>query len=194
MKKSRTSLRGSRIGLLNCSDQDAATLTRQLSRLGAFAVRLERLTDQAFEGDEALSALLFDGDADNVDRTLDADTGLRLPVLALIGSETPSNLARIARLSVSGYMMKPVRAFGVITALHFGLQSFSARDELEKQVEALECRLKRRRFVVAAQLHLMRAHGLSEDEAFKWLRAAAMERRITIEAISIDLVANKVSA
>lgn len=35
----------------------------------------------------------------------------------------------------------------------------------------------------------MRDHGLSEDAAFEQLRVAAMDRRTTIEAISLEMVA-----
>ncbi|PZQ50169.1 MAG: hypothetical protein DI556_08870 [Rhodovulum sulfidophilum] len=189
MKRGRMSLRGCGIGLLGCNEQDGATLSRQLSRLGAVAVTLTAIPETGQGGAGDLAALILDGDSEYADQPSGADLGRALPVVALLGSEAPSSLQRVARLSISGYLMKPARSFGVMAALSFARQNFVARRDLEAKADRLEERLRRRRFVVAAQLGLMREYGLSEADAFERLRGAAMERRTTIEAISVDLVA-----
>lgn len=189
MKQSRNSFRAARIGLLGCSDQDRATLTRQLSRLGALSVCCRVVEEDHFDGATRLKALFVDGEADLPDRALPADTGRRLPTIALVGSEAPSHLNRLLRLSISAYLMKPVRSMGVLTALTVGCRMFDTCSKLEDQVERLDDRLKQRRHVFAAQLALMTELGISEAAAFARLRGAAMERRMTIEEISVELVA-----
>lgn len=127
MRKSRASFRGCRIGLLGCNEQDGATLARQLHRLGARAAPLATITEQDLDGEAALSAAFWDSDCDSPDPAAGADLGLRVPIVALIGSETPSSLGRIARLSSSAFLMKPVRSFGVMAALSFARANFIAR-------------------------------------------------------------------
>lgn len=189
MKQSRHSLRAARIGLLGCSDQDRATLTRQLSRLGAVSVTCHAVEEEHVDGATKLTALFVDGEAEISEHMLPAGTCRRVPTIALVGSEAPSHLNRILRLSISAYLMKPVRTAGVLTALRMGCQMFDRCSKLEDQIERLEDRLKGRRHVFAAQLAIMTEYGISETAAFARLRGAAMERRMTIEEISAELVA-----
>jgi AmiR/NasT family two-component response regulator len=188
MKQSRHSFRAARIGLLGCSDQDRVALTRQLTRLGAVSVPLDAVDESHLEGEDRLRALFLDGDADISDRTLPADAGRRIAIIALVGSEAPSHLNRILRQSISAHLMKPVRSVGIMTALSVASQTFRTHGRLAEQVERLETRLKQRRHVFAAQLALMNELGLDEEAAFARLRGAAMERRMTIEEFSVALL------
>ena len=189
MKQSRHSFRAARIGLLGCSDQDRATLTRQLSRLGALSVPCRAVEESHLDGATRLKALFVDGEAETPEQALPADTGRRVATIALVGSEAPSHLNRLLRLSISAYLMKPVRSAGVLTALTVGCRTFDRCAKLEDQIERLEDRLKHRRHVFAAQLALMTELGIGEAAAFARLRGAAMERRMTIEEISAEFMA-----
>ena len=160
-------------------------------RLGASAVTLERVVEHHLTGEERLEALFVDGDADLCQRDLPSDTGQRVAIVALVGSEVPSHLSRLLRLSVSAHIMKPVRSVGILSALTFARQSFRDHRELADQVDKLEDRLRQRRFVFAAQLALMEELGISESAAFARLRGAAMERRTTIEEISVEFLADR---
>jgi AmiR/NasT family two-component response regulator len=112
-----------------------------------------------------------------------------VPLIALVGSEAPSRLEWILSLNISAFLIKPVRSVGVLTALAVASREFQLRKALRARIERLEERLQGRRFVVSAQLALMRDHGLSEADAFARLRRLAMEGRTTIEAISIGITA-----
>ncbi len=189
MKRSRHSFRAARIGLLGCSDHDKAALTRQLSRLGALAVPLKAVKEAHLEGPARLKALFLDGEAEISEEALPAQTGRRLAIIALVESEAPSHLNRIFRRSISAHLMKPVRSVGILTALTVGCHTFQTHSKLVGQIERLEDRLRHRRYVFAAQLTLMTELDISEEAAFARLRAAAMERRVTIEEISVELLA-----
>jgi len=183
------SFRGDRIGLLGCSEQDRISLTRQLGRLGALSGRIEAIENSHLEGPERLQALFLDGEADFGEDVLPADTGKRIAIIALIGSEAPSHLNRILRHSISAHLMKPVRSVGILTALCVARQTFHTHGKLADEVGKLSERLKHRRFVLAAQIRLMKEFGISETEAFAKLRNMAMERRATIEDVSVELLA-----
>jgi hypothetical protein len=49
--------------------------------------------------------------------------------------------------------------------------------------------IRTRRIVIAAVLQIMESQRLSEPNAFALLRRTAMERRTTIEQLSVDIVA-----
>ncbi|MEJ8572353.1 ANTAR domain-containing response regulator [Microbaculum marinum] len=188
MEQSRHSFRAAKIGLLGCNAHDRTTLTRQLSRLGALPVPLEAVASDHLEGSDRLCVLVVDGEAELGEEAFPRNTGRHIAIVALVGSEAPSHLNRILRQSISAHMMKPVRSVGLFTALCIARQSFDVHSRLAGRVEKLEDRIRQRRFVFAAQLALMKALDISEEAAFARLRSAAMERRITIEEMSVELV------
>jgi len=106
-----------------------------------------------------------------------------------VGSEAPSRLDWILSRDICAFLIKPVRSVGVLTALAVACREFQRRQALDLRLARLEERLRARRFVVSAQLALMRDHGLSEADAFARLRRLAMERRTTIEHVSVGLAA-----
>ncbi len=188
MVQSLHSFREARIGLLGCNEQDFMALTRQLGRLGALSLRVDAIDDRHLEGPEKLEALFVEGEADLGQDILPADCGKHIAIIALVGSEAPSQLNRILRHTISAHLMKPVRSMGILTALCVAGQTFRTHSKLTGEIEKLSERLKRRRFVFSAQLRLMNELGISEAAAFTKLRDAAMERRVTIEDISVELL------
>ena len=60
--------------------------------------------------------------------------------------------------------------------------------EKAAHVEKLEARIRSRRIVFAAVLQIMRAHDLSEAEAFALIRQTAMRHRTTVEQLSAEIV------
>ena len=111
------------------------------------------------------------------------------PVIALVGTETPSRLKWLLELGPAAFLVKPLRSAGLYTALVVAFDQAEKRAETAKRIERLEERIRSRRIVFAAVLHIMRRHELAEPDAFALIRRTAMQYRTTIEQLCADIVA-----
>ena len=111
------------------------------------------------------------------------------PIVALIGTETPSRLKWLLDLQPASFLIKPLRSAGLYTALVVAFDTAQRRLEEAAHIERLEDRIRSRRVVFAAVLHVMRSHALSEEDAFELIRQTAMRYRITIEQLCADIIA-----
>lgn len=191
MRKRGLSFRDFKVAVLQCELNDRRTLLRQFARLGVDAVCRDDFAPADALDD--IEAIVFDGDVSLPSGKFPETPWPDVPLIALVGSEAPSRLEWILARSISAYLIKPVRPVGVLTALAVASRAFQLRQALRARIERLEERLQGRRFVFSAQLALMRDHGLSEADAFARLRRLAMERRTTIEEISIGLISRSTS-
>ena len=111
------------------------------------------------------------------------------PIIALIGTETPSRLKWLLDLQPASFLIKPLRSAGLYTALVVAFDSAQRRIDEAAHIERLEDRIRSRRVVFAAVLQIMRGHGLSETDAFTLIRQTAMRHRTTIEQLSAEIIA-----
>ena len=111
------------------------------------------------------------------------------PIIALIGTETPSRLKWLLDLQPASFLIKPLRSAGLYTALVVAFDSAQRRIDEAAYIERLEDRIRSRRVVFAAVLQIMRGHGLSETDAFTLIRQTAMRHRTTIEQLSAEIIA-----
>jgi AmiR/NasT family two-component response regulator len=142
---------------------------------------------------EAPADILF-VDADALDPARDAAlSGGAIALVTIIGHETPSRLQRAYELEPAAFLMKPIRPSGVYTALYFAANEHRRRREMLERLEGLEARLGARRFVIKAILHLVEAHGIDDEEAYRRLRRESMRQRVTVEELAVQLVAQRES-
>lgn len=174
----RSNFRGARALIQLRDEAGSAVLVRTLERLG-----LQITTDPA----EA-EIVFFDADEDVAAPSRD------IPLVALVGSEAPSRLGRVVRQRASAWLMKPLRATGIFTAVFVAFNEHAARQREAQEREALRRRAEGRRVVVKAILQLMAKQGLSDDEAYRELRATSMRRRISVEEFAAELVAASTSS
>jgi AmiR/NasT family two-component response regulator len=111
-----------------------------------------------------------------------------IPVMALVGTETPSRLKGLLELEPASFLVKPLRSAGLYSALVLAFDRAEKTMEMAQRIERLEARVRARRVVLAALLQIMRRHDLSEPDAFAWIRRTAMEHRTTIEELSVQIV------
>ena len=181
------SVRGRRALVVMRDERDISILHRQFGRLGMFVAdhdpddhRLPRIpstsscwTPTAFRS-RATRVMAWRVDA---------------PVVALIGTEAPSRLKWLLDLQPASFLIKPLRSAGLYTALVVAFDTAQRRLEEAAHIERLEDRIRSRRVVFAAVLHVMRSHALTEEDAFNLIRQTAMRYRITIEQLCADIIA-----
>jgi AmiR/NasT family two-component response regulator len=186
-RSSPFSVRGRRALMVMRDEREIAIVRRQLNRLGMTTAEID--PTQAPSPDQAVDVIVLD--ADSIPIRSDSITAWRVnaPIIALIGTETPSRLKWLLDLQPASFLVKPLRSAGLYTALVVAFDSAQRRIEEAAYVEKLEDRIRSRRVVFAAVLQVMRAHALSEDDAFALIRQTAMRHRTTIEQLSAEIIA-----
>ena len=126
-------------------------------------------------------------DGDGVAAAAQAVTDAQCPVV-LFTSHTRADLVDRARTAgVMAFLLKPLRAPELAPTLDLAVARFREARELRQSLEA-------RKFIERAKGHLMARFGLTEDEAFRRLRRAAMDsRRPMVEVARALLVSESLT-
>ena len=169
--------------MVHPADQNRLVLETTLAKLGLGVTALDPLVGQTL--------------ATSVDRIdlafLDVDSGGTcalpcgqgdIPLVAMIGHESPSRLQQAFELLPSAFLLKPVRPSGVYTAIFFAINGHARDRQQARTVSSLEARHRARRLVMKAVLRLMERHGVDDDEAYRRLRKESMRLRMTVEDLS----------
>ena len=184
-KPSSFSLRGRKALVAIKDERDATIVRRQFERLGIDIVTW----DGNANGDCRPDVTLIDDEFLPLTSPAQRASLGRSPVIALLGTETPSRLKLVLDLDPASFLVKPLRSAGIYAALVLAFERSERSNELKQQVLKLEQRLRSRRVVLAAVLQVMHTHALAEPAAFALIRRAAMEQRKTIEELSAEITA-----
>jgi AmiR/NasT family two-component response regulator len=168
-------------------ERDIALLRRQFDRLGMSVIEAEPAQSQL--PPDPVDVIVLDADSIPIKSDCALSWKINSPIIALIGTETPSRLKWLLDLQPASFLVKPLRSAGLYTALVVAFDCAQRRIEEAAHVERLEDRIRSRRIVVAAVLQLIRAHALSEEDAFTLIRQTAMRYRTTIEQLSVEIIA-----
>ena len=180
------SIRGRRALMVMRDEREISIVRRQLSRLGMTISEHDPAEPPPIPPSDVI--LL---DADSIPIKSDHATLWKgsVPIIAVIGTETPSRLKWLLDLRPATFLVKPLRSAGLYTALVIAFDSAQRRVEHAAHIEKLEDRIRSRRVVFAAILQVMRGHDMSETEAFALIRQTAMRHRTTIEVLSAEILA-----
>jgi AmiR/NasT family two-component response regulator len=177
--------RGRRVLLLHKADRDREVLAAQLMRLGMtvecsdVAERQHwNLVDVCFFDADAVKRQIFPWGCNEPD----------IPLIAMIGSETPERIKWCLATGVTSFLVKPIRSSGTYLALMQVEYFFSARIRFNAEMNDMQERVKSRRIVFKALLQVMKAFSLDEDQAFEKLRSVSMHQQVSIEALSVSIV------
>jgi AmiR/NasT family two-component response regulator len=186
-KPSTFAVRGRRALMIMKDERDIALLRRQFDRLGMSVIEAEPAQLQL--PPNPVDVIVLDADSIPIKSDCALSWKINSPIIALIGTETPSRLKWLLDLQPASFLVKPLRSAGLYTALVVAFDCAQRRIEEAAHVERLEDRIRSRRIVVAAVLQLIRAHALSEEDAFTLIRQTAMRYRTTIEQLSAEIIA-----
>ncbi|HVE23524.1 MAG TPA: ANTAR domain-containing protein [Acidocella sp.] len=115
-----------------------------------------------------------------------------VPLVALLGSEAPGRIEWALSHFACAFMTKPIGSSGAFQALVVAHHLHGEIQRMRHSVGELSERLRARPLVVRAVLEVMRQHRLDETQALDRLRRAAMQARMTVEALAATLVARPV--
>ncbi|MEH2569842.1 ANTAR domain-containing response regulator [Bradyrhizobium sp. AZCC 2289] len=181
------SVRGRRALVVIRDEREISIVRRQLNRLGMSVTECDPA--ESPPADEAFDVVVVDADTIPIKSDLATAWKVSAPIVALIGTETPSRLKWLLDLQPASFLVKPLRSAGLYTALVVAFDSAQRRTDEAAYIERLEDRIRSRRVVFAAVLQIMRSHALSESDAFTLVRQTAMRHRSTIEQLSAEIIA-----
>jgi AmiR/NasT family two-component response regulator len=178
-------LRGGRALIVAEEGASTAALVATLGRLGVVPlyVRPGSAELDPVQLDPERDVLLVDGD-------LAAGLSLPLsplaqlppaPVVGLVGIEAPSQLRLLMVLGATAFLRKPVHHGSIYSSLFLCVNEYHRRLSLERQLQELQHRRGKRRFVIKAVLDVMQRSGVDDDQAYDWLRRESMRARMGLE-------------
>jgi AmiR/NasT family two-component response regulator len=187
-RQSPFSVRGRRALMVMRDERESAIMRRQLDRLGVTITEYDWACTTP--SGEAFDVIVLDADIIPIKSDQVAPWKDDTPIIALVGTETPSRLKWLLDLQPASFLIKPLRSAGLYTALVVAFDSAQRKAEECTRTERLEERVRSRRIVSAAVLQVMRSQEIGEDDAFALIRRTAMRQRVTIEQLSADVVAS----
>jgi AmiR/NasT family two-component response regulator len=179
------SVRGRRALMVMRDEREISIVRRQLNRLG---MAISEHDPAEAPPDEPVDVIVMDADTIPIKSDLATLWKVGAPIIALIGTETPSRLKWLLDLQPASFLIKPLRSAGLYTALVVAFDSAQRKIDKAAYIERLEDRIRSRRVVFAAVLQVMRGHDLSEADAFTLIRQTAMRHRTTIEQLSAEII------
>lgn len=182
MSRPLQNFRGCHALIVHPADQNRLVLETTLARLGLAVTALDPPGSDMCAGVVDVAFL----DVDDAAHLPWAEG--EVPLVAMIGHESPSRLQRAFELQPTAFLLKPVRPSGVYTAIFFAINGHARDRQIARSVASLEARHRARRIVTKAVLLLMQRQGVDDDEAYRRLRKESMRQRMTVEDLSNRLL------
>jgi response regulator NasT len=87
------------------------------------------------------------------------------------------------------YLVKPFTKADLVPAIEIAVSRFQEISALESEVGTLRDRLEVRKLLDRAKGLLQAQRGITEAEAFRWIQKTSMDRRMTMRAVSEEVLA-----
>jgi response regulator NasT len=113
----------------------------------------------------------------------------RLTAVVILTAYSQRDLVEQARdAGAMAYLIKPFKEEELVPAIELAVARFRELEVLAKEAESLADRLETRKLIDRAKGRLMDGHGLSEQDAFRFLQKTAMSKRTSMKRISQDVI------
>ena len=100
---------------------------------------------------------------------------------------------KAAEAGAVGYVVKPFTMADLEPSITLALARWRQIQDLRGQVESLGERAKAREVVEQGKAVLQERFGMTEPQAFAWLRRSAMDRRVTLSEAAAALLTGQVT-
>jgi AmiR/NasT family two-component response regulator len=185
---SLTDLSGLEIVVAVGPDEEGETLVRELQRTRGRVRHLWPLPSRLPE------------DADVIVSELVPELPHRLPwvpgqptaaLLAMMAALQAPDLRLLRNCAPHAVLHRPFTANTVLTGLAVARAQFLYERRLRSRIDKLDETLRAFRSVERAKTILMQTRRLDEDEAYRFIRRQAMNRRVSITAVAAAIVDSK---
>jgi response regulator NasT len=128
-------------------------------------------------------------DLDGIDAAAAINRDRPVPVILLSAHHEDDILSRLVGSHVFGYLVKPVSAANIKTAIALALLRYRHFQALTVESADLRQALEDRKVIERAKGSLMRRLGVNEAEAFRRLRSHASEHNLKLVEVGRRIVA-----
>jgi two-component system, response regulator PdtaR len=120
--------------------------------------------------------------------------GERLAAVLILTAFSQRDLVEQARdAGALAYLVKPFQKSDLIPAIEVALGRHSELLSLERELGDLAERLEARKLIDRAKGRLMDEHGMSEQQAWRFLQTNAMDRRLKVHEVSKLVIDDEVT-
>ncbi len=113
----------------------------------------------------------------------------RLAAVVILTAFSQRDLIEKARdAGALAYVVKPFHRNDLVPAIELARARFRELSEAKDRVESLEEQLETRKLVDRAKGRLMDTHGLTEQEAFRFVQTSAMGKRSTMREVAEQIL------
>ena len=116
------------------------------------------------------------------------------PVVILTAFSQRELVERARDAGAMAYLVKPFTKADLVPAIEIAVSRFQEISALESEVGTLRDRLEVRKLLDRAKGLLQAQRGITEAEAFRWIQKTSMDRRMTMKAVSEELLAAAAAA
>ena len=111
------------------------------------------------------------------------------PVVILTAFSQRELVERARDAGAMAYLVKPFTKADLVPAIEIAVSRFQEISALESEVGTLRDRLEVRKLLDRAKGLLQTQRGITEAEAFRWIQKTSMDRRMTMRAVSEEVLA-----
>ena len=111
------------------------------------------------------------------------------PILMFVDESDAASIRAAVRAGVSAYVVDGLRSRSVRPIVELAIARFEEHEALRRELREARLHLEERKVVDRAKGILMQRRGVGEEEAYRLLRKAAMDRQVKIAEVARDLVA-----
>jgi response regulator NasT len=182
-----------RILVVDHNPERAAIVRQALVDVGGFMVEVapkagDLLTLLRTAQPDVLVVDLDLPDRDTIEQLRVATRERPRPIVMFVDQSDTSMMHAAIEAGVSAYVVDGLSASRVRPVLDVAIARFKAFDELRRERDSARSQLAERKLVDRAKGILMRAKGLTEEEAYDRMRRAAMNEQKKLAEIAQSIV------
>lgn len=178
-------LRSTRVLVAHPPDADGDVLIQQLRRIGCQVRSIWPPPPRLPKDLDAVFLLLEKAGSDVLPwRSRETDP----PLIAIVDYENPTLLKGLLDSGAVAVLNKPIRATGLLSTLVLA-RALNAYDRrMQVKIRKLEEQLRTRREIERATRMLMQQQGISEAEAYAFIRGQATQSRSSLGNIAMNIL------
>lgn len=113
---------------------------------------------------------------------------MNIPVLLLTAYSQPNFINRAEKVSVYGYLVKPITERDLLPAVQIAYARWREMQEVRRKLENTQHELKSQKLIARARAILAAREGISDYEAHQLLIHQAMDFRMTVVKLAAKIV------
>ncbi len=111
------------------------------------------------------------------------------PVLLLTAYSQQDIVDKASQAGIIAYLVKPIREEQLFPAIEIAVKRFEEIHNLNAELDRLKESLEARKLIERAKGILMKAHGLSEQDAYRKMQQFSMAKRISLKELAESIIA-----